>query len=255
MTPNKNSLITGLIILVFCFFALCSQAQIVSLQFPPTGFGPNTRILPNEFAGVVPAANWNLAPNTGTAGSGSLTNLIDSTGAATTIDLAYTSSQVNIPRSSSGIGTPNQKLFSGILRSGRGQPPVVPVTLDFSEVNIFPAYDLILYLSSTNIAGTISLNGGTPINISPTSPNSDNPYVFTEITPSSPVGNYIVFRNLTDDSPSIELSANGPFSNIGVSGLQIVAVPEPQTATLLLIGCLLGFQSRRRFSKRTVANA
>ncbi|MEM1058688.1 MAG: hypothetical protein AAGK14_05525 [Verrucomicrobiota bacterium] len=250
MSSFKHFLITGLAALVLSITVLSSQAQVISLQFPPSGFGAPTRLAPGESAGLVPAINWNLAPTTGNPGAGTLTNLLDSTGIATTIDLDYTSGQSVIVRSGSGTATPNQTLYAGTLRSGQGPAPVIPVTFSFSEINIAPAYDLILYLSSPGASGTISLNGETPIPISPTAPNSDDPYVFTEITSGNPVGNYIVFRNLTDPSPEIELFANGPFSNIGVAGLQIVVVPEPQTATLMLIGSLFGLPLYRRLQKK-----
>ncbi|MFA7345677.1 MAG: hypothetical protein WC003_15365 [Terrimicrobiaceae bacterium] len=91
----KNLFFTLIALVALTLGASSSQAQtIVSTQFAPTGWGAAYPLTSGESAGFVPAQNWNTLQAQG--GNSGLTNLVDSTGAATTVDLTYTSDSTNI---------------------------------------------------------------------------------------------------------------------------------------------------------------
>lgn len=99
-------------------------------------------------AGVVPAANWNNSyPNN------PVTDLIDSSGATTTLDISYSSyntwSMQGTSPAVDANGTSNKRLLNGYLNAGNAawNPTITKSSVTLSEIP-HGYYDLIVYFSA-----------------------------------------------------------------------------------------------------------
>lgn len=109
-------------------------------------------------AGVVPAANWNNSwPDN------PLSNLIDSAGRATTLDISYSSPNTWSIQGSSpaldGDGTSNKRMLNGYLNAGPAawNPSITRSSVTLSQIP-HGYYDVIVYFSSdgSNREGTVT---------------------------------------------------------------------------------------------------
>ncbi len=196
-------------------------------------------------AGVVAAANWNNFTTTGT-------DLIDDSGAVTTADFTITgtygawSINTNAP-AADGDGSFNENLLNGYANYA---PGLGTQTLAISQIDTVGSYELYVYFSSdvAGRTGTLTL-GGTTFDFATYGPASiaGSNAIFAQTTStggSNPTANYALFTGLSGASQSIAL--NGVPGG-GIAGFQLVAVPEPSAAGLVLLGGF-GFISRRRRS-------
>jgi len=93
-------------------FSVLQAAPVVSIQFAcPTDSTPSLPLAPSSVAGAMPVSNWN-ATTAGPAG-GTLTNLVDSTGAPVGGSITYGSSWGNSVNVTAASSQPNLKLVSG----------------------------------------------------------------------------------------------------------------------------------------------
>jgi len=213
--------------------AFTAQASIVSWNYDRNGTVSGTAV-----AGVSPAANWNNSwPANPT------TDLIDKDGAATTLDLAYTSfNNWNIQGSHPGVdgdGSYNKELLNGYLNAGPAgwNPPVTSSSVTLSQIP-YPKYKVIVYFSSDGAdrEGTVS-DGVTTYyfkTLGAASISGSNA-ILTQAADTTTAGyatgaNYAVFDNLTGASQTFTVQMRDNDEWGGIAGFQVVAdlgtVPE-----------------------------
>jgi hypothetical protein len=202
-------------------------------------------------------ANWvNTSSNQSSWGVS--TNLVDNTGAATGAVMDWYASQV---WSFSFDAADNQDEY--LMDAGIAS---ISEPLGITVQNIpYATYDVVVYFSSqlTNSyvskytvnsnsvyaqIAAMNLFGNTNTYVQVPSSSTAN------LQGNTPVGNYIVFKNVTGSSLSIQGESIWAGENIytyaagtpwvSVSGFQIVEVPEPTTLALLGMG-LISFLRRR----------
>ena len=203
----------------------------ISVKF--VGTGPS--LDPGDSAGVVPKAHWNNAVNN----NGSLSALVDETGAATAAAATW-SSPGTYGFGASGANPGDVKLMSGYLDEfDGGQSAVITVS---SLAIPAKGYDVYVYADGDGTNGrqgtyTIGSNSQTI---------TDNGNFSGTFTPG-PNGNYLVFHNV--QGPSITLTATasaGSPPRAPVNGIQIVPAqsappPPPAAPTKLTATSGLGF--------------
>jgi hypothetical protein len=209
-------------------------------------------------AGVVLAPNWNNSwPANPTV------NLIDNTGAATTLDLSYGSYNTWSVNGNTGPtpgqdadGSYNRNLLNGYLNSGPAAwgPSITNSYVSLSQIP-YSVYDIYVYFSSgaANLNGSVS-DGSTTFYFSTlgSAEISGANALLTQTTDTigsiNPGADYAIFTGLTGASQKLTLnmlSGNDKWG--GIAGFQVVAVPEPGTLALAALGGLgmLALRHRR----------
>lgn len=206
----------------------------------------------NQYAGVVLANHWNNSwPSNPT------TDLIDNSGAATTLDLAYGSwGTWSIQGSHPGQdanGSYNKELLNGYLNAGPAgwNPPITDSFVTLSQIP-YAQYSIYVYFSSDaadrpghitdgtttyyfNTLGAPSISGADALLVQTTETSNAN----------HPGANYAVFSGLSGASQtlSVQMEQNDLWG--GIAGFQVVAVPEPSALALGAIGLMIVGASRR----------
>ena len=226
-----------------------ASASVVSWNYDNNGTVTGTNV-----AGVVPVANWNNSwPSNPT------TDLVDDSGAATTVDIVYQSfNSWSIVGSHPGVdldGSYNRELLNGYLNAGPAGwgPPITSSSVSFSQIG-YSQYDIIVYFSSDVAGREGSVTDGTTT------------YYFNTVGPASVSGTSALFMGTTDTAGTYATTANyaifqglgGAGQTItvqmrdndewgGIAGFQVVAVPEPASfAAFLGLAGLGAAVSRRR---------
>jgi hypothetical protein len=216
----------------------------------------------SQYAGVVSAPWWNSTyhpENNGnydpTAASVTYNNLYDNTGAATTLSVTSTSftDWFNYVALNGGTqpadanGTYNNTLLNAYNNNNLS-------TVTLSSIP-FAQYDLYVYFTSDTAgrAGTVS-DGAASYDFSTlaqgaihTGGNADLIQT-TDTTGANPGADYAVFSGLTGGSQTINVAV--PQWG-GITGFQIVAVPEPGTLALAVMGGIGMLTLGRRFKARS----
>ena len=186
--------------------------------------------------------SWNQA-------TGSFTDLIDSVGNASTIDITGLSGGQNEgPVDTIFYGNSNQ--FS----KGADQ------TISISQLTVGGVYDIYIYALSHNSGSwgnpsdTERAAGAfTTINVSGNgnSQTLDNGITGTDADPFTAGSNYVLFQSIVADGlGNISIVADAldgaNATRLHVNGLQIAAVPEPSSAVLLGLGAFALLLRRRK---------
>ena len=187
---------------------------------------------------------WNQA-------NGSWTNLNDSAGNASTIDISGLSGGEN--GSPAGIFNQNSNQFS----KGANQ------TISISQLTPSGVYDIYIYALSHNASswgtGAVSpferaAGAFTTANVSGngTSQPLDNGIAGTDADPFTAGSNYVLFQSIVADGTgnisivADALDAGASSTRLHVNGLQIVSVPETSSAALLGLGAFALILRRRK---------
>lgn len=206
------------------------QPAVISWNYDRYGTVPRTGI-----AGIIPVSNWNNSwPDEPTA------NLLDSTGAPTTVDIIYNSyngwSLQDWHPGADADGSYNKELLNGYLNAGAGNFPSNS-TIWITEIP-FSYYDLYVYFGSdvAGRTGTIS-DGVTTYSFTTLGraciTNGNAIFVRTTDTGTGhPQANYAVFTGLSGRSKTIRCHV--PMYG-GIAGFQLVPRPDPLPNTMLLI--------------------
>jgi hypothetical protein len=200
-----------------------SSIRVISVDFVALGNPMGS----SEVAGVVPRSNWNVA--TGAVNSTGLP-LVDETGAATSAVITWTADGVWDEALSDAPG--NVRMMEGYLDNGNMDTTVVNVTGLPIDPN---GYSVYVYANGSISSGTntgiyqVSGAGITASNVSLTY-GSDFNGTFTQATPTSPDGNYVL---LTIPSVSgftlsaIPSTATSGYKRAPINGIQIVPLGPP----------------------------
>ena len=237
--PSKSAVISLLIAPVTI------SAATINVDFSRDILGPN----PGTNQADVLAASTGIAPDTGTvwndfsinmSGSGSIVvagdtraNLVDSTGTATTIDVTLTS---GFFRAFNPGATAN---YNDISREWVFAQDGVTSTISVGGLAANASYDFYLIVGGT-FGTTFTINGSsgdTTGNTEPTLANWVEGAQSAKITGTADGAGSLDIV-LTDNNASTAAAG-------AISGMQIVAIPEP-SSSLLLLGSLMGLATRRR---------
>ena len=223
----RKSVLLGRSVLALALLAVGTGGALaqnaISVKF--TGTGPS--LDPGDSAGVIPKINWNNATNN----NGSLSALLDSTGAATAASLTW-SSPGTYGFGASGPNPGDVKLMSGYLdQFGGGQSSVATISGLATPAN---GYDVYVYADGDGTNGRV----GTYSIGSASQTITDNGN-FSGTFTIGPNGNYLVFRNI--QGPSFTLTATAtsggppraPLNGFQVLPSQTMAPPPPAAPTAL----------------------
>jgi len=259
MKSPVNSKKLGLALILTAAVAAKGQ-NVVSWNFDVYG-----TLSPANTAGAVSAANWNDSYTIdGNALNATENNLMDNSGAATTVsltELGYNNSwnRYQISTSSPGQdtdGSYTRKLLNGYINKGATETSSGGLTAGHAGVLLsgitYSVYDIYVYFSADTAgrAGTITIGGTTydysSLGAAATSGSNASLIQTTDTTGANPGADYAVFTGLTGSSQTIDsyVSQWG-----GIAGVQIVAEPTPEPGTLALAGlggALLLRQLRRK---------
>ncbi|MCX5653477.1 MAG: PEP-CTERM sorting domain-containing protein [Planctomycetota bacterium] len=240
MPPTNRILRIGFIVF-FCAVAapVASGALSVGINFAGKTSFSGSAMGPGEWAGVEPQAFWNNAPN----GTGTLSALLDSAGAATGVSVTWRgtgSYQSAVPNNPG-----DQRLMRGLITNLGPDPATLTVT---GLAALFPnGYDVLVYFDGSN-AGTawttdFSVNSqvlrGTDV------PTTDFAGTFVRDTGAG--GNYVRFTYIQGDTLAISAAPQAG-STATINAIQLIHAPEPATLGLLGFGaasCLLARRKRR----------
>ncbi len=227
-----------------------ASAAVVSWNYDRNGTVSGSNV-----AGIVPVANWNNSwPSNPT------TDLVDDSGAATTVDLAYTSfNDWNIVGSHPGAdlaGTYDKELLNGYLNAGPAGwgPPITSSQVTFSQIP-YAQYDLIVYFSSDVAGREGSVTDGTTTysfnTVGPASVSGANAALAQTLDTGgtyTTAANYAIFSGLSGPSQTVTVQMRDNDEWGGIAGVQLVAIPEPASAAALLggLGLLAALTRRRR---------
>lgn len=203
--------------------------QVVSWNFDRFG-----TLAPANTAGVVPRANWNNSWP-----SDPRTDLVDSTGAPTTLDLSYSSyNSWSIQGTSPALdadGSGNKRLLNGYLNSGPAAwgPWTTRSSITLTEIP-HGFYDLIVYFSSdqANREGLVTDGRSTYYFKTVGAPSiSGTNAVLTQTTQSTtavyPNANYAVFGGLAGATQTISVEMRDNDEWGGIAGFQVVPKADP----------------------------
>ena len=210
----------------------------IGLNFTQTGAGSGTGptlLTTADSTGVIPQQNWNNIDDS-TAGeliAYSQGGLVDDAGAPT---MASITGGFNGSWGMQVSPSPTNNFLGNLALQGSSTVSNIP----------FVTYDVYVYMSSnanqSGGIGQVTIDGQTRF------VTSFNNSSFIEGTATSAgastSANFVRYRNLTASSFTVQ---DGSFQNriMGITGVQIVQVPEPSTAALAGLS-LLGLGLRRR---------
>lgn len=233
--------------------ALSSFASASVVSWNLDRFGT---VAPTNVAGVEPVSNWNNSwPSNPT------TDLVDNTGAATTLDLAYTSFgqwTVNEPSPANpgmdADGTFNRNLLNGYLNSGNAAwgPSITHSRISFTQIP-YAQYSVIVYFSSDAAGREGDVTDGTSTysfnTVGIASVSGVNALLAQTTDTGGTYGttaNYAIFAGLSGAAQTFTVQMRDNDEWGGIAGIQLVSVPEPSSAAALVGVAGLAFASIRR---------
>jgi len=233
---------------LFAALATSAGAQVISWNLDDW----STVSGAGSYAGVVPANNWNNSwPSNPTS------NLMDNSGTSTTLNLAYGSFNTwHIQASHPGQdanGSYNRELLNGYLNAGPAAwgPSVTNSHITLSQIP-YAQYDVYVYFSSDVAGRNGSVTDGTTTyffsTIGPGSISGANA-LLTQTTDISALFPQADYARFSGTASSLTLTCDALSGNdqwLGIAAFQVVAVPEPGTMSLALLGGVALLRFRRR---------
>ena len=231
-------------------FLLCAGAAPAASGAPSLGINfegktslSNSAMNPSEVAGAEPQAFWNNAPN----GTGTLTGLLNSTGAATGVSVTWRGFGSYLPITNN---PGNPRLMCGLI-TNLGPDPAT-VTLSGLGAVLPSGYDVLVYFDgfSQGTAWLTDYSIGTLVLRGTDRPNTDFTGTFVQDTGAG--GNYVRFECVRDDTLAIS-AAPLAGSTATINAIQLIHTPEPATLGLVALGALSSFLVRLRRGEACLA--
>ena len=202
----------------------------------------NGTVSGSAIAGVVPAANWNNSwPNN------PVSNLIDSAGLPTTLDISYSSYNTWSIQGSApavdGDGTSNKRLLNGYLNAGPAgwNPSTTRSSITLSQIP-HGYYDVVVYFSSDQAGREGQVTDGTTTyhfaTLGAASIAGANATLIrtTQTSASAwPSANYAVFSGLIgeDQTVAVQMRDNDEWG--GIAAIQVIPQIDPLSLAQLQI--------------------
>lgn len=196
----------------------------------------NSAMDPGEVAGAEPQAFWNNAP----AGTGSLSAILDSTGAATGVSVTWRGVGSYLPIANN---PGNQRLMCGLITHLAADPATVTIA---GLSALFPnGYDVLVYFDGSNPAAAwvTDYAVGTQVLRGTDLPNTDFTGTFVRDTGAG--GNYVRFEHIQGNTLALSATPLAG-STATISAIQLIHAPEPATLGLVGLGTALTLMVRRR---------
>jgi hypothetical protein len=237
VAPTNHFLRIGLTLFLCAGTApVASGALSVGINFEGKASFSASAMAGGESAGVQPQAFWNNAAG----GSGSLTALLDCTGAASGVSVnwsGYGSYHAGIPNNPG-----SQHLMRGLITNLGADPATVTVA---GLGTTFPSgFDVLVYFDGFNqgTAWATDFSIGTLVLRGTDLTNTDFTGTFVRDTGAG--GNYVRFEHIKSDT--FVLSA-APLagSTATINAIQLIHAPEPATLGLLGLGAVASFLVRQ----------
>ena len=219
-----------------------THADVVSVNFRENNGNPNQLIAPTTVAGGGPGvgvSNW----NDGLGATGAITDAVDDTGVATTLDLTWTCGGTwgdGSANTDADTGVGNAQLQRGYLDDNQGNP----ISITITQIP-YASYDLVVYFSTDTGGdnyGDITVTDGNGAVTATTTGTKE----LWGTNPNIDDTNSLRVSGLTGD-----LTINTP-NRIGgirhsISGVQVIGViPEPSSALLLALSGAVMLGRRKR---------
>lgn len=234
--------------LVLCSLAASAHAVSIGINF---GAGRAEASLgAGDSAGVLAQTNWNNAPG----GSGSLAVLNTDAGAASGASVSWATDEEW--SAGTGITDPNAALLNGWISANNATAP--DAAIDVSNIP-FAVYNLYVYMNHDRATEDVDITGpfGTfrlhetdaDLEADITGAVTWTQQTATADGDAAQEGNYALFTGLTAANLNLVLTpggAEGSPDRGAITGIQLVAVPEPSTSLLALLAGLVGLSRRRR---------
>lgn len=202
--------------------AAAGAAETIGINF---NNGGATLLDPTDEVGFVPSTNWNNFRNNGGLGlfNPDPTPLIDSTGAESQATISW---EVGASGFNSNNGVGNQRMMEGWFGLNADDLGYIVIE-DIPESLTGSTYDAYVYFDSPEIAPNEQTMTFTANGISITGKELPANFLgaFYEAKDGG-VGNYVVFRDLTE--PTFTLTADSDAGRAAINGLQITNEPEPE---------------------------
>ena len=247
--PMKTKTFITAAVLATAMHASAATTSIISVNFQG-GQNPSTGPDVTSTAGYVPADNWNNATGT----TGAVSNLISSTGTATSTDVTWTTNNLWDLANGDGNGG-DQDMMSGYLDNFDVNGPHA-ITISGLQPN--KGYDIYVYFNRadptyTGLSATDGISNNTYYGFDNGSSYATNGYLLSSddnIADGWTTANVFLFEDYTGSTLTITDPANPSAPGtwkVYVQGIQIVmTVPEPSSTALLGLGLSTLLLRRRR---------
>jgi len=227
-----------------CARSTTAPAATIGVDFGGVG---NT-VAPTDSAGAPGFAqtNWNAITAIGTN-----LPLNDNTGAATTASLTF--SFVTLGFMTANATGADERLYNGVAFNSSSDWSFTLSGIPYANYSI-----LVYHLSQAGDVRGATVGGTSYYSLSPNPTgvgyidnNAGTPFAYNQATSNNPnvpgsVSDYALFAGLSGASQTVTISGFSGSNPRIVSAVQIVQVPEPSRALLLLGGLAMCFASRRR---------
>lgn len=215
-------------------FAVASLAQTVTNPCPNRIISWNyddwSTVNPNDLAGLAPATNW-----VDTYLNSITTSLPDNTGAATTMNLSWSSfNSYHVQANHAGYdanGTANREMINGFLNAGPAAwgPPVTNTLVALTNIP-YAQYDVIVYFNSDTSGRHASIDNGSKTYYfstvgSPSRSGANALFLPTTTTNSAsfPTADFAFFPGMTTNYATFtETPKSGNDQWLGIAAFQVI---------------------------------